>query len=274
MGLTGYASGTYIVQRMSAVRQAWPGVHVPDAAFRAYVRERLGDGDGEATESALDALFIACACSRGDAAAVKAFDATYMPDVARAIVKLRLSPADAADVVQSLREQLLVRKAGGAGGAPGISEYAGRGELGAWLRVSAVRAGLKKLRGRKPQVDADDALLAARSLGDDPELGYMKEVYRRAFREAFATALGALDAREKNLLHQHFVDGLNVDELGRLYGTHRATAARWVQKAREHLLDETKKDFARRAGISARECASVLRLVRSRIDVTLSKLLG
>jgi RNA polymerase sigma-70 factor (ECF subfamily) len=256
---------------MSAVRQAWPGVHVPEGVFRAYVRERLGDGDGEATEPVLDALFIACACARGDAAALKAFDATYMPDVARAIVKLRLPAADAADVVQSLREQLLVGKAGG---APGITEYAGRGELGAWLRVSAVRAGLKRLRGRKPQVDADAALLAARSLGDDPELGYMKEVYRRAFREAFATALGALDAREKNLLHQHFVDGLGVDELGRLYGTHRATAARWVQKAREHLLDETKKDFARRAGISARECASVLRMVRSRIDVTLSKLLG
>jgi RNA polymerase sigma-70 factor (ECF subfamily) len=197
-----------------------------------------------------------------------------MPDVTRAIAKLRLPPADVADVVQSLREQLLVGKEGR---RPGIAEYTGRGELAGWLRVAAVRAGLKKLRGRKPQVDVDDALLASRALpaqGDDPELSYMKEVYRRAFREAFAAALGGLEAREKNLLKQHFVDGLGIDELGQLYGTHRATAARWVQRARERLLEETKREFASRAGVSARECASVLRMVRSRIDVTLSKLLG
>ena len=44
----------------------------------------------------------------------------------------------------------------------------------------------------------------------------MKESYRRVFREAFVAAMGTLDAREKNLLHQHFVDGLTVDELGTL----------------------------------------------------------
>lgn len=254
---------------MSAVRRAWPEVHLPEAVFRAYVRERLGDE--EPSEDALDALYLACACARGDRAAVKAFDAAYMPDVTRAIAKLRLPPADVADVVQSLREQLLVGKAGA---GPGVAAYAGRGELGGWLRVAAVRAGLKKLRGRKPEVDVDDALLAARAAGDDPELSYMKEVYRRAFRDAFAAALAGLGAREKNLLRQHFVDGLSVDELGKLYDTHRATAARWVARARDELLESTKKEFASRAGISARECASVLRMVRSRIDVTLSKLLG
>jgi len=253
---------------MSAVRRGLPELHVPEAVLRAYVRERVGDAP--VPDAIRDALHLACACARGEPAALRVFDETYMPDVSRAIARLRLPPEDVADVVQSLREQLLVGKAGG---APQIIEYGGRGDLAGWLRVAAVRAGLKKLRGKKNEVDVDDAKLAARSMGDDPELAYMKESYRRVFREAFVAAMGTLDAREKNLLHQHFVDGLTVDELGTLYGTHRATAARWVQRAREHLLDETRAEFAKRAGVSPRECASVLRMVRSRIDVTLSRLL-
>jgi RNA polymerase sigma-70 factor (ECF subfamily) len=208
---------------------------------------------------------------RKDPAAIKAFDAAYMPGVERAIARMRLPPADVKDVAQSLREHLLVGKAGE---APQIAEYGGRGDLAGWLRVAAVRAALKSLRGRKPHAELDDARLALRSMGDDPELSYMKEVYRKAFREAFAAALASLEPREKNLLRQHFVDGLGVDELGRLYGAHRATAARWLQRARENLLDATKTNFARRAGLSARESASVLRMVRSRIDVTFGRLLA
>ena len=77
-------------------------------------------------------------------------------------------------------------------GSPSI---AGKGELRSWLRVTATREGLKRLRGRRP-VDGDEVLVA-RSTGDDPELSYMKEVYRAAFREAFAAAISALEPRER-----------------------------------------------------------------------------
>lgn len=251
---------------IGAARAAWPGVHVPDGVFEAYVVERLGQppfpSDSPST------LYLACACVRGDRAALRAFDERYMPDVARAMERMRLPPADVADVAQTLRQLLL------AGPSPRLAEYAGRGELGAWLRVIAVRAALKRIRGRKPEVDADDALLAVRSVGDDPELGYMKELYRRAFRESFNAAVAGLDDRDKVLLRQHFVDGLGVDELAALHHVHRATAARWVQKSREKLLDETRRQFMARARVGARECDSVLRMVRSRIDVTLGKLLS
>jgi RNA polymerase sigma-70 factor (ECF subfamily) len=254
---------------LTAARQAWPDVHVPDPVFRAYVEARLGDALPSREVAA--SLYIACACVGGDAAAVRALDARYMGDVQRAVARMRLPPEEVADVLQSLRQKLLV----GAAREPArIGEYAGRGDLAGWLRVTAVRAALKHIRGRRPNDAADDALLAVRSAEDDPELAYMKEVYRRAFREAFGAALATLDAREKNLLRQHFVDGLSVDELGKLYGVHRATAARWVQHAREQLLERTRREFMERARVNARECESVLRLVRSRIDVTLGRLLG
>jgi RNA polymerase sigma-70 factor (ECF subfamily) len=255
---------------IAAARAAWPGVHVPEGVAGAYVAQRLGEGpsSGSSPHETVAALYLACACIHGDPEAIRAFDARYMPDVARAIERLRLPPADVADVTQSIRAQLL------AGPTPRLAEYAGRGELAAWLRVIAVRAALKRIRGRKPEVDADDALLALRSVGDDPELGYMKELYRRAFRASFDAALEGLDARDRTLLRQHFVDGLAIDDLAPLYKVHRATVARWVQRSRDRLLDETRRQFMQRARINARECESVLRMVRSRIDVTLGKLLA
>jgi RNA polymerase sigma-70 factor (ECF subfamily) len=36
-------------------------------------------------------------------------------------------------------------------------------------------------------------------------------------------------------LRLSFVDRLTVDDLGELYGVHRATAARWLQRACEEL---------------------------------------
>jgi RNA polymerase sigma-70 factor, ECF subfamily len=175
-------------------------------------------------------------------------------------------------VLQALRGQLLV----GVGGAlPRISEYAGHGDLRGWLRVSVVRSALKVLRRNNAGAFEDvDAVLEARSSDDDPELSYMKSLYRDAFRAAFRAAFDELAAREKNMLRQHFADGLTIDDLGRLYNVHRATAARWLQKARESLLAGTRREFTQRAGITARECESVLRLVQSRFDVTLRSLLG
>jgi RNA polymerase sigma-70 factor (ECF subfamily) len=117
-------------------------------------------------------------------------------------------------------------------------------------------------------------VLALKSAGDDPELTYLKAVYRTAFREAFAAAIGSLEARDKSLLRQHLVDGLTIDELAPIYGVHRATAARWVASARELLLQRVRREFAERARVSDRELRSVLRLVESRLDLTLQRLLA
>jgi RNA polymerase sigma-70 factor (ECF subfamily) len=120
----------------------------------------------------------------------------------------------------------------------------------------------------------ESLLLEMRSAGDDPELSYMKALYGDAFRAAFRLAAGSLDPRDRNLLRQHFVEGMTIDELGTVYGVHRATTARWIQGAREKLLAATRKEFAHRAQVSPRECESVLRLVQSRFDVTLRRLLS
>ena len=176
--------------------------------------------------------------------------------------------------MQVLRNELLV---GREGRRPKLAEYGGRGDLKGWLRVTAMRAALKvKKKGQRDAAapNNDSVLLEMRSTGDDPELSYMKALYGDAFRAAFRVAAGSLEARDRDLLRQHFVEGRNIDELGTLYGVHRATAARSIQAAREKLLSATRREFASRAQVSPRECESVLRLVQSKFDVTLRRLLS
>ena len=116
--------------------------------------------------------------------------------MSRAIAKLPAATRRRGDVAQSLREQLLVGRAGAAG--PQSSRTPGAETLAGWLRVAAVRAGLKRLRGEsRHDVDIDDAKLAARSMGDDPELAYMKVVPTRVPRSVRGGAERARRAREE-----------------------------------------------------------------------------
>lgn len=276
---------------VGAARRAWPEVTLSTEVFLAHVGARLVEGeppwflpaltpdgstDPEEARLAVEArgadVFLACACARGEGTALRHLEARYFPDVEAALGRMRL-PGGTEDVKQVLRLQLLV----GDGATPGkIADYAGRGDLRAWLRVTAVRAALKVLRKEKGDARLEDeALLQAaeppgQGLGD-PELGYIKEVYRAAFRRAFQEALDALPDRDKNLLRQQVVDGLGIDDLCVLYQVHRATVARWIQKAREDLLSGTRKRFMTQVKVSRDECESILRLVQSQLDGTIRR---
>jgi RNA polymerase sigma-70 factor (ECF subfamily) len=101
----------------------------------------------------------------------------------------------------------------------------------------------------------------------------LKQKYREAFRQSFVEAVAALPPRERNLLRQNVIDGLSIDDLGKLYGAHRATAARWLAEARKELLAGTRVRLVERVGIPEDECDSIMRLVHSQLDVTLRRLL-
>ncbi len=251
----------------------WPSGWVTQGEFAAYVAERTADGP-PASERDLGALYLACACVRGVPDAVAAFEGEFVGEIRKAGEKARLEGDGVKELTQVLRQELLV---GREGRRPKLAEYGGRGDLKGWLRVTAMRAALKvKKKGQRDAAapNNDSVMLEVRSTGDDPELSYMKALYGDAFRKAFRTAAGSLEPRDRDLLRQHFVEGRNIDELGTLHGVHRATAARWIQAAREKLLSATRREFASRAQVSPRECESVLRLVQSRFDVTLRRLLS
>jgi len=105
----------------------------------------------------------------------------------------------------------------------------------------------------------------------DPELDYLRELYRDAFADAIRAAVAMLSQRDKSLLRYQLAEGLTIDVIAAIHGVHRATAALWVAAARDTLVEPARRILAERLGASTQEVESIIRLVRSRIDVSLER---
>ena len=250
-------------------REAWPELAVTDEAYVDLLAARTperGAPELELGKLCLDDLYLVCACLTGDARALKAFEAYCFPSVDHALARLRQSRATSEELKQGLREQLFV----GEGGGPLLRTYSGRGRLRSWLRIIAVRTAGRLIDQERKEVLLTDSVLGG--LGpaeDDPELELLKATYRREFGAAFAEALATLDDRERTLLAQHYVDRLSIDEIGVIYGAHRATIARWLAKARERVLQQTRATLMRKIRVGEGEYESIMRLIESQLPLQL-----
>jgi RNA polymerase sigma-70 factor (ECF subfamily) len=177
------------------------------------------------------------------------------------------------DVRQTLREELLV---GSEGRPPKIADYTGRGPLGGWVRVVAVRRALNLRRGgqRASAHEGEELPFEVASNAPDPELDYLKALYRTEFREAFVGALARLGRPERNALRFHHLDGLTLEETAILSRVSRATVARWLAEAREQILRDTLRLLRERLGLDEASMKSVLRLVQSQLDVSIHRYLA
>jgi len=108
----------------------------------------------------------------------------------------------------------------------------------------------------------------------DAEIRHLRESYRVEVNEAFAAALASLGEEPRALLRYAVIDGWTIDRIGELYGVHRATAARWVAAAREELGDAIRLQLSAQLSIPLAEVDSVVRLVQSRVDLSLERLLA
>jgi RNA polymerase sigma-70 factor (ECF subfamily) len=215
-------------------------------------------------------LALAQAASRGHRAAIAAIEDEHR-GVLDAICWRFASPAQsAADLRQILREKLYVAPPGG---RAKLAEYAGQGQLASWLRITAVRVfldlGKRKDRAREsPTADGELAMPDP----SDLSLEVIKAEYRSAVAQAMRDAAGQLELADRHLLHQHFVAGLSIDQLAVALGTHRATAARRVVRARETLVAHTRTLLAARLQLSSEELDEVIGMVLSRLDVSIPRL--
>ncbi len=216
-------------------------------------------------------LLVAVACAAGDASAIARFERECISAIDKIIGHMRLPAPTVDDIKQAIRAKLLVRSEDET--PPKISEYRGRGPLRNWVGVIATREAMGLLRAKKPIRDSDDALMGIESPNAGPELGYLKEHYRAAFAGAFAEALTELSPESRNALRMHYIHGLGVDRLAALYGMHRSNAARRVARARDQVLAATRRRLLVSLNVDRKEIDSVMRLVESRIDVSVQRLL-
>jgi len=249
----------------------WPGIARDDEGFAAAFARAL---DPELTVEAaarpvhgLD-LFLAHACARGDATALAVFERELMPVVDRALGRAGLGDSALAELRQRMRASLFVAREDR---PPAIASYAGRAPLVAWLRVVAAREA-SALARRDHHVPADDDEIdgmVEQTL--DPELQLDREAYRNEFRDAFAEAFARLAAADRNLLRLHLLDRVGIDEIAAMHGVHRATAARWLKRVREQLFRDTRHGLMARLKLTPSEFESAMRLVRSHLDVSITR---
>lgn len=251
---------------VSRARGAFPAVAMDEAGFVTWLAPRA---KGELAALPAEDLFLAWACARGDAAALRELDARYLSRLAAAIARVDAAPEFLDEVLQQLREKLLV------GAPPRIATYDGDGPLMSWLRAAAVRTALNARRPGARLVAADDEALEALPLSaPDPELTAVRTQHRAVFSEAFQAALRTLTPRERNVLRLQALDGLPLERIGDIYGVNKSTVSRWLSKVHDALLVATRAGLAERLSLDDGELDSLLRAMRSGLELSMARLLG
>lgn len=242
--------------------------------FLAFLGERAARFDAPLEALAeMDGAVMALVyrCLAGEPSALAELDATVLEPTSRGLRRMSATDAEISDIRQSVREKLLV---GGQSRGPRLGDYSGRGALQSWVRVILVRELLSERRRHQREVVLDDEALFDAATGEqDPELEHLKTYYRAEFRRGFREALEALPGKDRNLLRYHFLEGLSVDEIGVIYGVHRATAARWLVRVRESLEQGTLTAMMGALAVSRPEVESILRLIRSNLDASIASFL-
>lgn len=244
-----------VAEAVAEARRRWPEVDFDAVAAEAV----LAGYDGTAAPD----LLLAAACTRGEPAALRALEVEIFEPLPATLAKLGV---DADDAVQEVRERLLV------GGK--LGDYRGAGPLRAWIKVIALREGLRAARKGRREVPLSEQLEAA--LPDpaaDPDLAYQRDLYRGHFRDAFTAALAQLSDRQRSLLRHAVLHRATSDQIAGIYGVHRATAARWVAQAREQLATLTRRELRQRLDASSSLLESLHRLVDSQLDLSVERLL-
>jgi RNA polymerase sigma-70 factor (ECF subfamily) len=248
---------------------AWPGVELDGNELMRALGARIGkDEEPLAALAKLHVadLSLACACVRGDPRALATFEEQLLQRVPAMVSRIERRPAVVDEICQILRTRLLV---GDGSSPPKLADYSGRGRLAAWLRVAANNEALMLLRRRREEPRPSRELRAgAIASRVDPEGALFRQRHRQQFQAALDEALAALTPRERNLLRAYFVDEMTIDQLSARFRVHRSSAARWVQKAQERVLDETRRLLGERLQLSPSEFASLARLVKSELHLS------
>jgi RNA polymerase sigma-70 factor (ECF subfamily) len=253
----------HLAEELPAIRARWPHGPAPGAGFAEFLAARISPRPRTAD------LYLAWWCSSGDAAGIAAFEALFDDDLRHATAGFRDLAAD--ELRQLLRIKLFV---GTPGAPPKIRDYAGRGSLQGWLRVTAVRTFVDVVRATRSQRyerELDEAELLGLA---DPQGKSIGSELGAAVKKAFAEAVARLAPRQRVFLRHAYVDHHTLDQIATHYAIHRATVARTLAAAREQLIADTRAGVAAAVGVAGDELSSVIRALESHVELSLSRVLG
>ncbi len=251
-------------------RRAWPDVALPAAALVTQLARHI-PREAQVVDALAaihaDDFYLATACLAGDRAAIAAFDAQFLARVPAIVRRVAKTQTATDELVQHVRVTILTAT----GGAPRLAQYSGRGPLHGWVRTVALNAALMAARPKRENVHASrDVAERGDLLGGTGGLdtGLAKQRHLPQFQQALDGALATLAPRERNLLRAYYVDEMSIDRLGVRFRVHRATAARWLQAARDKLLGETKKKLGELVDVTPSEFDSLASAIKSQLSIS------
>jgi RNA polymerase sigma-70 factor (ECF subfamily) len=211
---------------LNAGARAWPQIRSDAIDVHAMLRSYpkvLARRPNDVSE-----LWLALACVAGDTSAMRAFESRYLDAVDRTLRSRGLDADARAEVLQRVRVRLFVARRDG---APVILHCAGRGRLGGLVHVTAIREAARLLSATRPST------LTPATLGEaELDLRGLDHHADALAKAAFERAAARLERRDRTLLRLHYAREVSAARIARMYGVHRATAARWLESARLRLL--------------------------------------
>ncbi|HEY5961730.1 MAG TPA: hypothetical protein VIV60_34460 [Polyangiaceae bacterium] len=267
------ASRAELCEYARRARERWPDFGIDEAEFVHYVRSRSGDNGLQPTAHAAD-LLLACACSRGVANAIDAFQKEYGSVIDR-VLSHRKAAAHVADDARQIVQQRLLVGDPSQGVSAKIADYRGMGPLKSWVASATATSLLMLLRTtNRRREQSPDSSRETLDVQLDPELEYLKQHYKGDVEDAIVHALNGLSARDRTLLRLQLCERSSIDVLGAMYGVNRATAARWLAAARHELMVGARERLRARLQLSETECDSLVAMVNSRLDVSILRRLS
>ncbi|HEY5957693.1 MAG TPA: sigma-70 family RNA polymerase sigma factor [Polyangiaceae bacterium] len=247
----------------------WPSIHVTFEEFRihferAVLSKQLGV---EYCRYPAD-FYLCCACAAGDRIALGVFEQQASELVRGVVARMCRDKDMVCETLQEFWNKVLV------GPEARVRDYTGSGPLLAWLQVAATRAALDRLRKQRGASSRETELeesFVDQAFG--PETMLVLAKYRQPFREALRQAIARLSPKERNLLRMHVAGRCTIDQIGRVYNVHRATAARWLERAKLEVIRSVRAELAISGPmLTDSEFQSIVRVVGSELDVGVSVL--
>jgi RNA polymerase sigma-70 factor, ECF subfamily len=205
---------------------AWLAVELSLEEFCSHI-EACAPGLGHAELELFAAdLYLACACLQGRAPALEILERSIFPAACKAIARVSAEPQFVRECSTVLWQRLLDPD------EPQLARYRGEDPLVSWISVVATGIALEHFRAGSA-TDGAYALASqylAHEVGSD--LAGLRAESEPGLLAALEAALRHLSARDRNVLRLHLSGQCNLEQIGRAYGVHRATAARWLAEAR------------------------------------------
>lgn len=259
------------LEAFEAARRELPGVELGFEEFCSHL-DRLG----YVTElpKFAGSVYLCCACALQRPTSLRTLESVYFPAVRQTLARARLGADVVDDVLQTVRERLLVEP------KVRIATYRGNGPLSAWLGVIASNAirdhvRCKREGGRSLRETSWSGEMVEPGDAESPEWMSLSRECTRLVEGALHRAILKLETKHRRLLELHFVYGLGIDDLAPLIGVHRSSVARQIKRIVRTIADAVHRQLLPYGGLrGAFQFQVLMPGLYGSLNVELSTLLG